>query len=472
LQNRFQEALADYEHALTLEPRNFEAWMGRGAMLVELVRGTEALACFQDARAFSTHDADKLQRLGLAFLDLDATEAAYDCFKSALAIRPDDAETHNNLGVALGELGNLKGAEACYREALRLKPDHAGAWHNLVSIIHLKPEGRLWQSLMASADAIQSRAAGDAILLHFSLGKIWEDAGEYARAFSCFLEGNRLERAGLNYDEARQARFFHDSMHYFDSAFMAAHNGAGSDGESPVFIIGMPRSGTTLVEQILASHSQVYGAGELHLLRQCLRLELGPVASEDQLPQRLALLNDKHFQRAGERYLAATRELAPGAWRITDKLPGNMVLVGLIHLMFPRAHIIHCTRDALDTCVSCFSQHFSTGYPFSYDLGELGRFYRWYAELMNHWRAVLPPGRMLEVRYEDVVTDVAEQAQKLVAFCGLPWDASCLQFYASSRPVKTASLAQVRQPIYGSSVGRWKRYEKYLDPLMQALAGK
>jgi len=471
-QNRFGEALASYEHALAIAPHNFEAWIGRGAAQVELARRTEALTCYREARALITQDADKLQRVGLAFLNIDAAEEARHCFESAIAIRPDYVEAHNNLGVALSELGNLKGATDCFREALRIKPGHASTWHNLVGIFHLNSGDPLWKPLMSLADEMRSRPAADAILLHFSLGKVWEGVGEYERAFRHLLDGNRLQRYALDYNEERQTTYYHNYIHYFDSAFMALHANGGCDDGSPIFIIGMPRSGTTLVEQILASHPLVYGAGEQHLLRQCLDVELGPPAGDDELPRRLRLMDNKSLKHAGERYLTAIKNLAPAAVRITDKLPGNMVLVGLIHLVFPRARIIHCLREPLDTCISCFSQHFATGYHFSYELGELGRFYRLYDELMNHWRAVLPAGSMLEVHYEDVVADMEGQAQKLVAFCGLPWDESCLRFYASSRLVKTASLAQVRQPIYGSSIGRWKHYEQYLGPLIQSLTGK
>ncbi|MGH8337916.1 MAG: sulfotransferase family protein, partial [Gammaproteobacteria bacterium] len=254
--------------------------------------------------------------------------------------------------------------------------------------------------------------------------------------------------------------------------FMTHHMDAGVNDTRPVFIVGMSRSGTTLVEQILASHPKVYGAGEIQALRRCARAEFGTGEDDDTLPMRLAALESGRFARIGARYSACLDALSPDSARVTDKLPGNMALVGLIHLAFPRATIIHCVRDPRDTCVSCFSKLFTTGHYFSYELGELGRFYRLYEELMHHWREVLPPGRMLEVRYEDVVTDIEGQARKLLAFCGLPWDDTCLRFYEALRPVRTASLTQVRQPIYASSVGRWKRYEKYLDPLKQALAGK
>ncbi len=471
-QSRFAEALAGYAQALALEPCRFEALMGRGAALAELVRRSEALACYQEARALAARDADKLQSVGLAFHRLDAPEVARACLEDALAVRPDFAEAHNSLGIILGDLGDLRGAEACYREALHIKPDHVGAYYNLISLIRLKPGDPFWRPLMELTENLELKPANEAILLHFALGKLWEDAGEYERAFRHFLEGNRLKRAGSNYDEARQVAFYHNYIRYFDSVFMNSHSGAGTDDELPVFIVGMSRSGTTLVEQILASHPLVHGAGELHLLRQCLYLELGSVASDDELPQRLVCLDDKGMNRIGARYSAAARELAPAAARVTDKLPGNMALVGLIHLIFPRARIIHCVREPLDTCVSCFSKHFTTGHDFSYELGELGRFYRLYEELMQHWRTVLPPGRMLEVRYEDMVADMEAQARRLLAYCGLPWNDACLRFYESARPVRTASLAQVRRPIYASSVGRWKRYESYLLPLRQVLAGK
>lgn len=471
-QNRFQDALASYTQALALAPHHFEALLGRGAALAERVQRGAALTSYREALALSRQDADKLQRVGLALHDLDAHAEARACFERALVLRPDFVEARNSLGSTLGDLGDLQGAEASYREALRLKPDHVGAYYNLISLIRVKPDDPLWPLLMALAENLGIRSIDEQILLHFALGKVREDNGDYDRAFGHFLEGNRMKRAASNYDEARQAAFYHNYIRYFDADFMASHSGSGTDDESPIFIIGLSRSGTTLVEQILASHPQVHGGGEMHLLRRCAYLELNSLASEDELPQRLAQLDNAAIVRIGNHYSAALEELAPTAARVTDKLPGNMALVGLIHLAFPRARIVHCVREPSDTCVSCFSKHFTTGHDFSYDLGELGRFYRLYEELMRHWRAVLPPGRMLEVRYEEVVAGVEAQARRLVKFCGLPWDDACLRFYEAARPVRTASLAQVRQPIYASSVGRWKRYEKYLGPLKQALAAK
>lgn len=470
-QGRSAEALALYDRALTLAPRNLDVWLGRGAVLTVRVQRNQALECYRQARALAGRDTQQLQRVGMAFHGVDAHQEARACFEAALAPQPDFVEAHNSLGITLADLGDLQRAEAEYREALRLKPDHVSACYNLSSLIRLLPADSLWASLMAMEQELARRPVDEQMLLHFALGKIREDNRDYDRAFEHFLSGNYLQRARSNYDEARQAEFYRDCMRYFDSGFMAARSGAGTDDESPIFIVGMSRSGTTLVEQILASHPQVYGGGEMHLLRRCASLEMEPLANEAEIPRRLAQLESTVFTRIGERYAAALKELAPGARRVTDKLPGNMALVGLMHLAFPHAHIIHCVRDPLDTCVSCFTKHFTTGHDFSYDLRELGRFYRLYQELMNHWRAVLSPGRMLEVHYEKVVNDLEGEARRLVTFCGLDWDDACLRFHEHRRTVRTASLAQVRRPIYASSVGRWRHYEKYLDPLKQAMAG-
>lgn len=470
-QNRDREALASYQRAVSLDPAHFDATLGMGEVLLRMVRRAEALASLRKAHAlaFAARDIERLLHAAAAFQAAEAYADARTCFDEVLGIAPDCNRAHVGLGVTLADLGDLPGAEAQYREALRLKPDDVSAFYNLVSQTRLLREDPLWPALMALAEHVESQSSDDRILLEFALGKIWEDAHDYERAFPHFLEGNRLQRAHMNYDESRQTAFYLEAMRCFDAGFLAAHADAGSTSAAPIFIVGMSRSGTTLVEQILASHPAVHGAGEVQLLRQSVRVELGALAGDEELPRRVVRLDDAALRSIGQRYLAGTRELAPTATRIVDKLQGNMVLLGLIQVLFPGAHIIHCRRDPMDTCVSCFTRHFTTGHDFSYDLGELGRFYRLYEELMRHWDRVLPPGRILEVRYEEMVGDFATQARRLIAHCGLEWDDACLQFYATRRPVRTASLTQVRQPIYTSSVGRWKHYAAQLRPLQEAL---
>ncbi|HVC28395.1 MAG TPA: sulfotransferase [Gammaproteobacteria bacterium] len=468
----FEDAYANYVRASALDAHNFEAQLGSGSVLLELTRRNQALEHYHEAHRLAAGDAEKLQRVGLCMREAGAMPEAQACFEQALALRPDFVEAHNSLAITLGDRGDLSNAESHYREALRLRPAYASGWHNFTGMTRLMPDDPLWPALQNFASHVSELPPAEASMLQFTLGKVCDDRSEFSQAFEHYLHANRLKRAALEYDENRQRIFFQNFIRYFNSALLEKNGDAGTNIELPVFIVGMSRSGTTLVEQILASHPKVHGAGELHLLRRCLRVELGPTDRDDELPAKLAELDGPRFRRIGERYCAELAQLAPDAVRITDKLPGNMALVGLIHIAFPSAKIIHCVRDPLDTCVSCFSKLFTTGHAFSYELGELGRFYRLYEELMQHWHTLLPTGRMLEVRYENVIMDFENQARRLVDFCGLPWDEACLRFHEHRRTVKTASLAQVRQPIYASSVGRWRRYAQYLEPLRQALAGR
>jgi hypothetical protein len=245
---------------------------------------------------------------------------------------------------------------------------------------------------------------------------------------------------------------------------MRKGRGFGDPSTVPVFIIGMPRSGTTLVEQILASHPKVHGAGELNDLEAAmtsLRSSVGPRPG----------LGGEELRRIGARYLKRVRAIAPAAERITDKMPANFRYAGLIHLALPKARIVHTRRDPIDTCISCFSILFAHNQPFAYDLAELGRFYRAYAALMKHWREVLPVEEMLEVQYEELVDNFELWARRILAHCGLEWNNACLEFYKTKRPVWTASAVQVRQPIYRSSVGRWRPDQGMLQPLIEALEG-
>jgi hypothetical protein len=302
--------------------------------------------------------------------------------------------------------------------------------------------------------------------LHFALGRTAGKAGADAAAFGHFAAGNRLKRATLDYDGAATGDNFARAAAAFDAAFFARHQGAGDASALPIVIVGMPRSGTTLVEQILASHPEVHGAGELP--------ELGALATAlaartgGRYPECASAADAAAWGELGADYAAALAALAPDKARVCDKLPGNFSRLGLLRAMAPNAAIIHCRRDPLDTCYSCYSQLFAEGQPFAYEQTELGLYYREYEALMAHWHAVLP-GRILEVRYEDVVGDLEGQARRLLEHCGLEWDPRCLEFHTTRRTVRTASLVQVRQPIYSSSIGRWRRHEKELAPLIEAL---
>ncbi|HEV2332676.1 MAG TPA: sulfotransferase [Gammaproteobacteria bacterium] len=456
-------ALAAFEEALRLDPDHYTAWYACARSLQQLARVQASRAAFRMAAALADRDPERLQALSVALREAGEIEEAARCQTRALELAPDSPQAENGTGNVLAMHGDLAGAELHYRRALALKPAYPSAFHNLMDVVRLKPNDPLWPVLMALAERAEALPPEEAVPLHFALARAWDAEGETGKAFAHLTAGNRLKRAGIHYDETRQARFFRDFIDGFPA--LAA---AGSEDERPVFIVGMPRSGTSLVEQILASHPAVYGAGETHALRNCLREELPPDPGDHALPHQLAKLDAAALGRVAGRYSRYLGELAPGAARVTNKLPGNMVFVGLIRRLYPKARIVHCLRDPLDTCYSLYARLFTTGHPFSYELGELGRFHRMYRQLMADWSRLLPEAT-LPIVYEDLVVDLETGARRLVAHCGLPWDEACLRFHAARRPVRTASLAQVRQPVYTSAVGRWRRYEKELAPLKAAL---
>jgi tetratricopeptide (TPR) repeat protein len=463
------KALLEFDVALKLAPGDFTACFNRAESLRQLARRPESLEAYRRAASLATGDPDLQVVVGTALREAGEVDEALRCHQRALALAPDHPPAENSLGNLLGMQGDLAAAESHYRCALALRPDYAGAYYNLADVVKLKPQDPAWPGLMSLAGRAAALPPDEALALHFALGKVWDGQGDFAQAFSHLEAGNRLKRSTINYDEARQARFFTEFAQAFGAEFIAAH-ALDTQDPRPVFIVGMPRSGTSLVEQILASHPHVHGAGEVHALRNCVREALAPDPGDYALPSGLAQLSRLAFVPIAARYGAWLDSLAPGAQRITNKLPGNMVFVGLVALLYPQAKIIHCSRDPLDTCLSCYSKLFTTGHPFAYEQAELGRFYRMYDALMAHWRAALP-GRMLELRYEELVADFEGQSRRLVAHLGLPWDDACLRFHESSRAVRTASLAQVRRPIYKDSVGRWKKYQKELAPLEAALKG-
>ena len=312
----------------------------------------------------------------------------------------------------------------------------------------------------------------DRTQLHFAVAKAYADLERHREAFDHMLRGNKLKRGKIEYDEPANLALFDEIIGTVTKKLMREKKGQGASSKVPVFILGMPRSGTTLVEQILSSHPQVFGAGELREMHEVTQAMRRPDGSEWPFPGFVPSMTAKELRAFGEEYVRRVQALAPEASRVTDKMPSNFYYVGLIHLAMPNARIIHTMRDPIDTCLSCFSKLFSHEQNHTYDLGELGRFYRAYERLMAHWREILPKGVMIDVRYEDVVADLETQARRIIAHAGLEWDEACLAFHRNKRPVKTASATQVRRPIYKSSIGRWKPYEDLLAPLLKELRGQ
>jgi len=502
-QSRFAEALASYDNALALKPDDAKAFNNRGAALRELKRFEEALASYRQAIALKPDYAEAHNNLGVTLKNQGKLAEAVTRYQRAIALKPDYVEAHTNLGVAYWDQGKLGDALASYDRALALNPDYADALTNRCNLfIEL---GRLAEAEQAVEQAIrlaprkapyyrtlamlrrftdgdryvaamevlvqdaQSLSINDRIELYFALAKAYDDLGQFEKAFNQLLAGNAFKRQQIVYDEAAELGELEQIRKAFTRELFHRREGGGEHSKVPVFIVGMPRSGSTLVAQILASHPMVVSPGEM----KCFENAVANLdAAENRVQassEQVTTMSDEQFRQLGKSYLAEIEPLAPEAERIVDKMLSNHIYVGLIHLALPNATIIHTIRHPVDTCISCFFSLFTTGHLYSYDLAELGRYYRRYQALMAHWHNVLPPGRILDVHYEDVVANLENAARRIIAHCGLEWDAHCLTFYQTKQPVRTASAVQVRQPIYRSSVGRWRGYQATLAPLLAEL---
>ena len=475
---RNQEALAPLRRTLLCRQDYGEAQFNLGNVLRALGRGEEAIGRYLAAIALQPDFAKTYNNLGTAlqpddshpdnhpgatWQPLDRTLEAAACFRRATTLVPDDAVAHNNMGVALLAAGHLDEARLAFEKAVGFAPRRGYFHRTLADAGRVTPAG-----LRRMEDLAEDMAAlpeADQIDLHFALAKVYADDARHEASFRHLLAGNRLKRRSVAYDEAATLASFDRIRAVFTAELVAFGPEVGVPSRLPVFVVGMPRSGTTLVEQILASHPQAFGAEELPDLQRLADALDGAQA----FPEVVAALPRERLRRLGAAYLDGLRARAPSAARIVDKMPANFQLIGLIALALPQARIIHVRRDPADTCLSCFSRLFVGRQPYAYDLAELGRYYRAYEGLMAHWRQVLPPGMMLEVHYEDVVADVEGQARRLLAHCGMAWDDRCLAFHQTRRLVRTASAAQVRQPLYGSSVGRWHVYRDLAQPLFDAL---
>ena len=463
-QGRSEEALALLLAVTADHPEAVDALSNTGAVLKALGRAPEAQVVYERALALKPDHTASLNGCGAILLDADRYDDALAAYDAALAAQPDFAIALANRGRALQFLGRFDEARADLVRALTLEPDNAAVCLDYAETTTMTPGDPVLARLEALA-ARDDLGEAQRIQIAFALGKAHADLKDETRGFAHLLRGNALKRAQLRYDEAESVRFFEHIQAVFTPQLVRRHAGAGDPSRRPIFILGMMRSGSTLVEQILASHASVHGGGELPAF---IRIASGTIAYPDGAPD----MDGASLAQIAARYDAGLARLAPQAARVTDKMPSNFFWAGLIHFVFPNATIIHTVRDPLDTCLSCFSKLFTEDHPYVYELGELGRFYRRYKALMAHWHAVLPLGRILDVRYEEVVADLETQARRIVAHCGLAWDERCLAFHTKARAIRTASLAQVRQPLYTTAVGRARVYDDYLGPLKEALAGE
>jgi tetratricopeptide (TPR) repeat protein len=467
LERNFADAASWVTDARRLRPD--DPGVLRLAGQVHLASGEPAAAeaCFRAVLDRVPDDVETLCDLGSALFESDAVDDALACFERAIEGDPGLARAHCLAGVARQAAGDIDRAIDCFRAAIAADGDFGEAYR-LLALARRVPPG---DPVIHDAQAAAARPLGDDDRQHleFALFKIHDDLGDTGVAFTHLDRGNRLRRAAFTYDVAGDEAFCDRLVATFDAGFFAGRDGWGDAAAAPIFVVGMPRSGTTLVEQILAAHTAVHGAGERRDLDAILWDS--PVADRAGPSDWFATMlgfGAADVRSMARRYLAALPPLKPPARRSVDKMPQNFYYVGLIRVLFPNARIVHCVRNPVATCFSCFQNYFEHHLPFAYDLVELGRYHRAYARVMAHWHAMLP-GFVHDVRYEHLVDDPEREIRALLAYCGLTEEAACFEPHRVRRTVRTLSVAQVRQPIHTRSVDGWRRYADRLTPLLGAL---
>ena len=412
---------------------------------------------------------DYLSLYATARVGLGEHGAASALYRRLLAAAPDSSDLHVSLGHCLQAVGRQKEAVASYQAAAAVRPRFGDAYWSLANL----KTYRFSQDEIARMSAEEAAAATqpvDRCHLCFALGKAFEDLGAYAQSWQYYERGNALKRAESRYRPEITETNTRKQIEVCTAQFFAARAGGGELASDPIFVLGLPRSGSTLIEQILASHSRVEGTQELpHIQRIVLELQgRQPALDDPRYPGRLVELAPEDFRRLGGRYMSETRAYRKGKPFFMDKMPNNFRHIGLIHLMMPNAKIIDARREPMACCFSNLKQLFARGQEFAYSIEDIARYYRTYLDLMRHWDEVLP-GRVLRVRYEDVVDDLEATVRRILQFCGLEFEPACVEFYKTKRSVSTASSEQVRQPIFRDGLSQWRNYEPWLRPLKDGL---
>ena len=466
------ERMSDIEallrRATELAPALAQAWIMLGLLLHQSDRSEEAIACYQRAAEIDPDEPTVWSGLGADYAQIGDMEKSAAAYARSVALQPSPG-IHMSYAHALKALGRQAEALREYRAAIAQKADFGEVYWSMANLKVFRFEPT---EVAAMEEQVKREDLSPSADVHFrfALGKACEDAGDYDRAWEFYHTGNQRQRPLVSYDPAGFELRHQQMAEVFSRAFLDQHEGQGFPSDAPIFIVGLPRSGSTLIEQILASHSQVEGTLELSTLGEIAVSIARYRRDRVEYPEAARDLRDRDFRAYGKEYIERTRTFrTTGKPRFTDKLPNNFSHIGFAHLILPNAKIINARRHPLDSILGSYKQLFGKGQNFTYDMDELVMYYRQYHEIMRHWHRVLP-GKVLDVHYEETVADLESQVRRILAHCGLPFEEACLRFHETHRAVRTASSEQVRQPLYTRALGTWRRYEKHLRPWQEELA--
>ena len=499
-----ERARQHYEKATQCEKYHFGAWVNYGVFLKEISEFKNAVRAFKNAVIIDGKSSLARYNLARALYQAGEYQEASGAFQNFLRMEPEFAPGHQSLGVVQELAGDYDNARKSFETALRLDPSLALCYFRIGSIcqvlgrfeeaepfyrkaIELNPSLGKGYAALATSNRIKDEdeqqeileqieaelASGDIdpasrVHFHSAASKLLDSQGRYDDAFAHYRAGNDIRDAAMGDGEGDDRDLWRKSKALFTKEFFEQKRERGDPTQQPVFIVGMPRSGTTLTEQILASHPRVFGAGELQASSEAVRSFVSEMGVSEEYPGLLAGLSGAELADMARRYLEFYPEEARSFDRVTDKLPGNFTQLGTLTLLFPNAKFIYCRRNPIDNCLSCYFQNFTADIWYSFNLEKLATYYLMHLDLMDHWREVLP-SQIFEVRYEDMTDNPEPIVRGMLEFCDLEWDDACLNFHETERAVKTASIWQVRQPMYKTSVAKWKRYEQHLGPLIEGL---
>jgi tetratricopeptide (TPR) repeat protein len=466
---RYEDALASYDKAIALKPDYANAHHNRGSILKILRRHDDALADYDKAIALKPGHATAYNDRGVTLHELKRYDDALASFDKAIAFKPDFAEAYNNRGLAWLTLGDMQEAERMFLKALALKPDFPDPVFNLAKIRKYQDADNAEVNRIHALLEKPGISPDDQEQLCFALGKIYDDCGFYDEAFECYRMANQIRNTNVSYDPDGVVRMTDSIIDVFSKDFLARQFAFASDSQSPLFIVGMPRSGTTLMANMLSNHPAIATAGELTTITDLASRLPEWTSTGIPYPQAVKHITPAVATRLINDYeKRLRRDIGSDVPHVIDKNPLNFRNLGFISMLFPKARILHCIRDPMDTGLSNYFHRFPLHLDYSFDLRNIGHFYGQYTKLMEHWRKVLPL-KLIEISYEDMIVNTEQTARKMLDFLGLEWDEHCLAPHTNPCAVETASNWEVRQPIYHRSLERWRHYEKHLAPLKEAL---